>query len=111
MNVIPSNIKANVLEPIFSDDLKSVVNYSSSPVVGWMVTDSGHVAPLSCMGQPEGHYMVRFFDVDDSRFYIPGMLESFNPWITEIYRDTKEEFKKLDKEMVIAKFQHLFDIA
>jgi len=88
MNVIATTVSAWVLEPVFAgwdDDSKSVIDFSKSPVIAWGVTDDGRVRPITCNGEPEGHFMIRFGQKEDfeEHVYIPDTLEVLSPWVAQ----------------------------
>jgi hypothetical protein len=113
MNVIAAHMGANVFEPIYSSDLKQVINYSVSPVIGWIVSDSGNLSPITCTGQPAGHYMIKFCEAADFYGYVhvPQMLETLSPWVEREDGESGLALLGVSGERIVKTFQRLLEIA
>jgi hypothetical protein len=88
MNVIATTVSAWVLEPTYTDAREGggkVGDYSESPVIAWRISDNGHPHPITCTGEPEGHFMIRFGEKKDfeGHVYIPATLEVLSPWVAQ----------------------------
>jgi hypothetical protein len=110
MNVIATTVSAWVLEPVYTDpregDVK-VVDYSRSPVIAWRISDNGHPHPMTCTGEPEGDFMIRFGEDHDSAgyYHIPSLLEVLSPFVA-VDGGGKMNVG-VDRERIIAKFQEM----
>lgn len=60
MKVIAANQPAFVLEPIYCAVTEKYVEYSALPVIAWLVGDIEIPIPITCMGKPEGLFLVKF---------------------------------------------------
>ena len=110
MNVIATSVSAWVLEPVFSGgdyDSKSVIGFSKSPVIAWGVTDDGRVHPITCNGEPEGHFMIRFGEKEDfeGHVYIPDTLEVLSPWV--VRKDGGRALEGVSPARIIEKFRDM----
>jgi hypothetical protein len=110
MNVIATTVSAWVLEPVFSqleEDSKSVVGCSKYPVIAWSVRDDGLVRPITCSGEPEGHFMIRFGEKEDfeGHVYIPGALEVLSPWVAR--KEGGRALEGVSSARIIEKFRDM----
>lgn len=83
MNVIAANISAKVFEPKYDKPQGKVVDFSSTPLIGWLVDELYRPHPMTAMGVPLGPYMVKFsYEQDSFGFvHIPQLLEAMSPWV------------------------------
>jgi hypothetical protein len=112
MNVIATSVSAWVFEPIFSsldDGRKMIHGYSKSPVIAWRICTGMHPYPITCEGEPEGHWMLRFGEKEDFEglMYIPYRLQVLTPWVVQ--EDGRRALEGVSKDRIIAKFQELID--
>jgi hypothetical protein len=110
VNVIAITVSAWVLEPTYTDaregDVK-VVDYSKSPVIAWRISDNGHPHPMTCTGEPEGDFMIRFGEKEDPIGYvlIPSLLEVLSPLVVGDGGEIRNV--GVGRERIIAKFQEM----
>ena len=103
MKVIAANQPAFVLEPVYCDLTQKYAEYSETPVIAWMVGEIEIPLPITCMGKPEGLFLIRF----DESFDPSGAVYSPRTNSSTLYpgRDivvSKDRILALFEEMAIA---------